>query len=155
MPEPPHVIEVHLRTAEQLYNSLDPSPFHERDLDDNAERYIVGWAREAKNSASMQLIVTLPDVARQAEAAQRIPDSIHNHFSYRALQSKQDLHELLRIGRRSLAIGIVILVLCFGAIRYLSLVTEQTGACRGYREFEQLFHCLTRRGLFGVRLVDW
>ena len=86
MPEPSHVIEVHLRTADQLYNSLDPSPFHERDLDEKAERYIVGWAREAGNPEGMRLIVTLPDMARQAEGAQRIPEAIHNHFSYRAVQ---------------------------------------------------------------------
>jgi hypothetical protein len=155
VPEPPHVIEVHLRTAEQLYNSLDPSPFHERDLDDNAERYIVGWAREAKNSANMQLIVTLPDVARQAEAAQRIPDSIHNNFSYRALQSKHDLHELLRIGRRSLAIGIVILVLCFGAIRYLSLVTEQTTAIRLIEESFLILGWVANWRPLEIFLYDW
>jgi hypothetical protein len=25
---------------------MDPSPFHERDLDDDAEEFIVGWAQE-------------------------------------------------------------------------------------------------------------
>jgi hypothetical protein len=122
----PNVIEVHLRTAEQLFNSLDSSPFHERDLDDEAERYIVGWAREIKGSGPLQLIVTLPDAAHNAEAAQRIPDAINNYFSYRATQSRQDLRELLRIGWRSLAIGLIVLVLCFAAIQYMSLAASQT-----------------------------
>ena len=30
----------------QLFNTLDPFPFKERDLDSDVEEYIVGWARE-------------------------------------------------------------------------------------------------------------
>lgn len=121
-----NVIEIHLKTAKQLFNSLDPSPFHERDLDDEAERYIVGWAREIKGTGPLQLIVTLPGVARTTEVAQRIPDAIHNYFSYRALQARQDLRELLRIGWRSLAIGLVVLLVCFVAIQYMSIAASQT-----------------------------
>mgnify|MGYP003392134273 CR=1 FL=1 len=40
------VIEVRIRELAQLFNSFDASPFHERDLDDDAENYIVSWARE-------------------------------------------------------------------------------------------------------------
>jgi hypothetical protein len=36
-------IEVRIHEVSQIFNSLDPSPFTERDL---AEAYIVGWARE-------------------------------------------------------------------------------------------------------------
>jgi hypothetical protein len=121
-----NVIEIHLRTAEQLFNSLDPSPFHERDLDDEAEHYIVGWAREIKGTGRLQLIVTLPEVAHNSEVAQHIPDAIHNYFSYRALQTRQDLRELLRIGWRSLSIGLVVLLVCFVTIQYMSIVASQT-----------------------------
>src|SRR5262249_17172661 len=34
-------IEIRLSQPQQLFNSLDPSPFHERDLDEDAEQYIV------------------------------------------------------------------------------------------------------------------
>ncbi|MDO8354597.1 MAG: hypothetical protein Q7T14_14160, partial [Aestuariivirga sp.] len=94
----PGVIEVHLQTAEQLFNSFDPSPFHDRDLDEEAERYIVGWAREIKRTERLQLIVTLPEAARNTVVAQHIPDAIHNYFNNRALRAKQELRELLRIG---------------------------------------------------------
>ena len=36
------LIEVKVQTVHQLFNSMDPSPFHERDLDHNAEHFIVG-----------------------------------------------------------------------------------------------------------------
>ena len=38
-------IQVRLRELGQLFNSLDPSPFIERDLDDDAEAFIMGSAR--------------------------------------------------------------------------------------------------------------
>lgn len=121
-----NVIEVHLKTAEQLFNSLDPSPFHERDLDYEAERYIVSWAREIEGSGALRLLVTLPDTARNSEVTQHIPDAIHNYFTYRAVQTRQDLRELLRIGWRSLAIGLVVLLLCFVALQYISIAASQT-----------------------------
>ena len=37
-------IELNLSRLNQLFNSLDPSPFHERDLDQDAEEYIVSSA---------------------------------------------------------------------------------------------------------------
>ena len=40
------VIEVRIHELVQLFNTLDPSPFHERDLDNDGEDCIVGWARE-------------------------------------------------------------------------------------------------------------
>lgn len=155
MPNSPDVIEVHLKTAEQLYNSLDPSPFHERDLDEKAERFIVGLAREAGDKVSVQLVVTLPDAKLQGEAERRIPEAIHNHFGYRALQAQQDLHELLRIGRRSLAIGMVILVLCFGAIRYLSLKVDQTAIIRLIEESLLILGWVANWRPLEIFLYDW
>jgi len=46
MVTPENVITISLAQVEQLFNTMDPSPFHERDLDDKAEQYIVGYARE-------------------------------------------------------------------------------------------------------------
>jgi hypothetical protein len=40
------VIEVRLKELNQLFDSLDPSPFAEKDLDPKAERYIVDSYRE-------------------------------------------------------------------------------------------------------------
>jgi hypothetical protein len=34
-------IEINLNRLAQLFNSFDPSPFHERDLDQEAEEYII------------------------------------------------------------------------------------------------------------------
>ena len=38
-------IEISLSRLSQLFNSFDPSPFHERDLDPDAKEYTVGIGR--------------------------------------------------------------------------------------------------------------
>src|SRR5689334_1951527 len=50
------LIEVHVGELKQLFNSIDPSPFRERDLDPNTEEFIVGWAREAGRDARLALL---------------------------------------------------------------------------------------------------
>ena len=41
---PVHRLELRLRELAQLFNSLDPAPFLDRDLADDAEDYIESWA---------------------------------------------------------------------------------------------------------------
>ena len=41
------LIEVRVGELKQLFNAIDPSPFREKDLDPNAEEFIVGWAKDA------------------------------------------------------------------------------------------------------------
>ena len=36
-----HRIEISLKSIDQLFNSMDPSPFHEKDLDRDAEEFIM------------------------------------------------------------------------------------------------------------------
>ena len=54
-----HNISVKLRDMDQLFNSMDPSPFLEKDLDDKAEEFIVGWAQEFPRNAPLRLRVHL------------------------------------------------------------------------------------------------
>jgi hypothetical protein len=53
-------IEINLSRLAQLFNSLDPSPFHERDLDRDAEEYIIGSAEEIPRQRQLRLVVHLP-----------------------------------------------------------------------------------------------
>ena len=155
MSKSPIVIEVHLQTAEQLFNSLDPSPFHERDLDDAAERYIAGWARETRGAGPLQVVVTLPEGAHNSEGARRIPEAIHNYFSNRAVQARQELHELLRIGWRSLAIGLLVLLLCFVAIQYMSTATSETTVGRLMEQSLLILGWVANWRPLEIFLYDW
>ena len=43
-------IELRVEELAQLFETLDPLPFRERDLDKDAEEFIVSWARELQRA---------------------------------------------------------------------------------------------------------
>jgi len=60
MNSPNHgLIELKLASVSQLFNTMDPSPFHERDLDHDAEEFILSWAREHARDADLRVRVVL------------------------------------------------------------------------------------------------
>ena len=105
-------IELRVNEIGQLFQSLDPFPFREKDLDKEAEEYIVSWARELSHDQPIKIIIHLPEREAQTEAASQLAEAFSRYFSYRANVSQRELNELFRVGRRSLAIGVTILVSC-------------------------------------------
>jgi hypothetical protein len=118
------LIDISLNTVQQLFNSFDPSPFHEKDLDADAEEYIVGAVREFHVGTPLKLVFHLPPAEIAAVRAADLARSIHGYFTYRAEAARRDLRFLLRQGRLSLAIGLGFLAVCL-AIRALVFVPAQ------------------------------
>jgi hypothetical protein len=132
-------IEVRLRELAQLFNSLDPSPFIDRDLDADAEEFIVGWAQESAHHGEFELVIHLairpePDRAAGVEAA------VQHYFANRADLKRRELRLLLRRGRVSLAIGVAFLAVCSAlAVGLRPFLPKQVG------EFVEL----------GLQIVGW
>jgi hypothetical protein len=103
------VIEVRIAELRQLFNAIDPSPFRERDLDPNAEHFIVDWARELPRDAPLALRVHLERCAGRADEAALLGQAIHQHFTASATASRRTLRELFRRGRISLLIALAFL----------------------------------------------
>jgi hypothetical protein len=103
------VLELHVAELRQLFNAMDPAPFRERDLDPNAEAYIVGWAREARKAVPLGLSVRLSREQPTDEKVAMLRDAVHAYFRQRADATRQELRRLFRTGRISLAIGLAFL----------------------------------------------
>jgi hypothetical protein len=95
-------IEINLSRLPQLFNSLDPSPFLERDLDRDAEDYIVGSAEEAPRQHPLALVIHLPADQLPAQGLPNLREAIHNYFGYRRDQEDRRLRLLFRDGRIAL-----------------------------------------------------
>ncbi|HEY7800723.1 MAG TPA: hypothetical protein VIA80_18295 [Hyphomonadaceae bacterium] len=108
----PGLIEIRINSVNQLFNSFDPSPFQARDLDDNAEEFIVGWAREFPRSERLRIVVHLPTEQCETEGGRTLASSVAQHFDYRAGVMKRELSELFRSGRLYLFVGLSIFVAC-------------------------------------------
>lgn len=132
-------VEVRLRELAQLFNSLDPSPFSDRDLDAAAEEFIVGWARELPHKDELELVVHLSERPALERAADT-EEAVRHYFADRANLKKRELRLLLRRGRISLGIGLVFLAACFGAGE---MVNE--GLAGSWNEFVKL----------GLHIVGW
>ena len=114
------LIEIRLKEVRQLFHTLDPAPFREKDLDEAAERYLVEACEEAGARRPLRLIVHLPAAEAATENARTLPEAVHNYFAYRARQLRKDLVRLLRHGAVSLGIGITFLVACLALRRALA-----------------------------------
>lgn len=106
------LIEIRVHDIAQLFHTLDPFPFREKDLDREAEDYIVGWAREMPGKCPIRIVVHLPNTESQANAAHDLEEAFSRYFSGRAAAVQLELNEMFRVGRRSLGIGATILVGC-------------------------------------------
>ncbi|MBK8341612.1 MAG: hypothetical protein IPK99_17275 [Flavobacteriales bacterium] len=113
-----HRIELKVRNINALFNSLDPAPFREKDLDAAAEAFIVGWAEEYAAGTPLSLRIHVQE-APVEEDAPMVRDAIHNYFAYRGGIVKMELRRLLKQGRLSLLIGIAFLTSCLFVKAYL------------------------------------
>lgn len=105
-------IEVNLNRLSQLFNSLDPSPFHERDLDRDAEEYIIGSAEEIPRHRPLLLLIHLPQDQLPDNGASSLNDAIHNYFAYREAHERRRLRLLFHDGRVALVTWIAFLFGC-------------------------------------------
>jgi hypothetical protein len=100
-----NVIQLKLREVAQLFNSLDPSPFNEKDLDHDAEEFIVSWARELRHHEKLKLLVHLENPLPAGTTTASLADSVRHYFAYRASINELEFRQLLAQGRTSLLIG--------------------------------------------------
>ncbi|KAJ4460105.1 hypothetical protein PAPYR_3836 [Paratrimastix pyriformis] len=124
---PAGVIDIKLSKISQLFNSYDPSPFLEKDLDDDAEDYIVAWARELPRKVPLTLMVHLPaEVAIHSEVG-ALQDSIRKFFFSRVATSRREVRAKLMEALKGFLVGMVIVIVCL-TLRGLAMtfiVTEQ------------------------------
>jgi len=97
-----HRIEIYLENLDQLFNSMDPSPFHEKDLDEDAEEFILSWAEEYPVHDPIVLVVHLRRYPTDTDPQQVVERAVHNHFAYKARLNRLQFRRLLREGRISL-----------------------------------------------------
>jgi hypothetical protein len=114
------LIEIKLSSVMQLFNSFDPAPFHEKELDPAAEHYIVDTVSDFPKKTRFKIIIYLPPDIATTERAMKIPPAIQNHFQYRMLVSERKFRSHFRHGRSTLLIGLTFLMIALLARRLVS-----------------------------------
>lgn len=114
------LIEIELKSLMQIFNSFDPAPFHEKELDANAEVYVYNSVAEFPLKKPLELMIHLPPSEIDKDTEETLKKAIKNHFSYRSLLTEIELRRVFQRGRRNMAIGFVFLFLCLLIIGLLS-----------------------------------
>jgi uncharacterized membrane protein YgdD (TMEM256/DUF423 family) len=102
------LINIRLHTLAQLFDAMDPAPFHDKALDPRAEDYILSCARESAPHEPVTLRVHAPE-ALQAHAAE-IDSAVHAHFALSLQAAERHGRQRTRIGRMTLVLGLMVLI---------------------------------------------
>jgi len=141
----PQVHQIELRIVElaQLFNSMDPTPFHHRDLDRDVEEFLETWALEFAQGSRFRIVVHIEKMPPQ-DPAPLVAEAIRNYFDYKALLAKRSLRLLMIEGRTSLLIGLGFLALCLFAADLIGAFSNGT-----------LFRLLKESLLIGGWVAMW
>jgi hypothetical protein len=94
---------------DQLFHSMDPSPFHEKGLDPDAEAYIVASTKELPTRSPAALVVHLAKPVGLSDETNILGAAIRGHFARQAQLLRWELRRLIRRGSISLVIGLTVL----------------------------------------------
>jgi hypothetical protein len=148
------LVEVNLRRVAQLFNSLDPSPFHERDLDQDADAYLVGALQEIGPATPVRLVIHLPQEELSRADHADIQRAVQNYFRYRQAATRREMRERFRHGRISLVVGLTFLLGCI-ALREFVLSLDSNTFTRAIAEGLVILGWVAMWGPLHIFLYDW
>ena len=152
-PKHSRVIELELRDMSQLFNSMDPSPLENKDLNDDVEEFIVFSSEEYRPDQALTLRIYLQEWPVE-DPTEVVRTSIHNYFAYRANLSRLAFRRLMRRGRTSLLIGLLFLAACLITSKLLLGDLEGTWA-RIVRESLTIAGWVAMWRPMEIYLYDW
>jgi hypothetical protein len=121
-----HLIEIKIQRVNQLFNSLDPSPFLEKDLDDDAFEYIVSSVSEHSLKAKQKILIHMPKNQKSKVSEVEIRRAIHNYFEYKKILAERSIKLKLKEGQLSFVVGISFLVSCILLGEYIRSLADNT-----------------------------
>ncbi len=124
--QPLQCIEVHVTQIDQLFNAIDPSAFHNRDLDSDADDYIVKNAKDLTKHAPLELLIHLDQPPSNLTKLDMVERAIRAHFEASAQSTQAQLRDLFKRGRISLLIGLAFLSASIGASQWLGSDVDAT-----------------------------
>jgi hypothetical protein len=123
-------LDIHVDASERLFNSIDPAPFRDRDLDPDVITYVVEWAEDQPGDALLKLCVQLDRAAAAHDDAAVIRAGFAENFRQLAASKRRELRRLFRDGRISLMIGLGFVAIAIVIGESISQVTDNAGYAR-------------------------
>jgi hypothetical protein len=148
-------VDVHLREMNQLIETLDPSPFRERDLDRRAEEYIVESVREMPSGMACELVIHLDQSAGHPDEERILGDAIRSHFARQSRYLRRDLERRFRRGLLSLVVGLAFLGAIFITVQVTGLASAESGFATIVRESMMIVGWVAMWRPLDLFLYEW
>ena len=101
-------IDVRLKTSQQLFDTRDPAPFRERDLEEAAVEYIVGAFEDLNAKAEAKIVLwiaePLPDLSPEI-----LQEAVRAYFAYEIVRLQRRTRQHLKTGQLALGMGLAML----------------------------------------------
>ena len=114
------LIEVRVKSAQQLFDIRDPSPFRERDLDDDFVEYTVTSAQEFSLSNPVKIVIYIEQPESKDLPSPSIREAIHSFFLYQIDLQRLELRRFLKRAQLFLFVGLMILFICLSLSQRLT-----------------------------------
>jgi hypothetical protein len=115
-------VSIHVRDLSQLFNSFDPSPFWDRDLDQDAARFIEEEFSEKRATEHWHLHVHAQGGEGQPEDLQK---AVKSYYTRLASSARRQLREQMRFSQLVLLGGLVVFAICMGLRQLLQASVQQ------------------------------
>lgn len=147
------LIVMRLRTIEQLFDPVDPSPFGEQDLTQWAADYIVESVKElGARPRELHFVVTRAEDASQDAT---VAAAVQSYFARQAMLRGRALRRLLRHGLIMLGIGVAFLVAFFNVAQSIASLLPEGSVSSLLREGSLIVGWVAMWRPIEIFLYDW
>lgn len=147
-------IDVRIKNPQQLFDARDPSPFRERDLDDDFVEYITSSVKEFSRKDLFKIVIHI-DCSETPELSElAILEAMRSYFSYKIDLHSKELRNYFKRAQFFLLIGLSVLVLCLGLAQSIFLA-QQFGVLGILREGLVIFGWVSLWKPIELLLFDW
>ncbi|MFA6225334.1 MAG: hypothetical protein WC620_03905 [Methanoregula sp.] len=122
------LIEIKLSSVMQLFNSFDPAPFHEKELDTAAEHYTIDTVKDFPANTKFKMVIYVPKELAESEQAHKIKPAIQYHFKFRMMGADRKFRSHFRYGRSTMLIGLSFLAITLFARQMISTISHDLAA---------------------------
>lgn len=102
-------VDLTVKHSRQLFDGRDPAPFRERDLDEDAEEYLLESVQEIPAKQPLRIVVTISEEPEPRLASEIILEAVRGHFVWKRDQVQHRVKAHLRRAQAFLLIGITAL----------------------------------------------
>lgn len=124
-----NTIEMSIKNADHLFDGRDPAPFREKDLDEDAAKYIITSLRELPEDQPAQLRIYISQPRTQIDNENIVKEAIRKYFEYESEMKRLEKRNIFKVAFRSLFIGSTFLFL---SIYFSSFIDPEQGLFMKY-----------------------